>query len=69
MPISKSQRNSLVSEPSFEESTPEIKLAVTPPLLTNPVPDVVPKTSPVKANSLTPKSASTPVKVRCQLFN
>ena len=58
MPISQSNRNSLVSEPSFDESTPDITVRSTQSL---PVPDVVPsRTRPINSP---PKGASTPVKV------
>ena len=57
MPISQSQRNSLVSEPSFDESIPDVTVTNPPSL---PVPDVIPTRT--KAVSSPPKDASTPVK-------
>ena len=57
MPVSQSKRNSLVSEPSYDEPVTEIPLTNVAKLA---VPDVVPvKTRAVKSP---PKDASTPLK-------
>lgn len=57
MPISKSQRNSLVSEPSFDELLPDVTISHTPDL---PVPDVISSRSKIVTSP--PKSASTPAR-------
>eukprot|EP00795_Rhopilema_esculentum_P012989 gene12989-3756_t len=57
MPISNSQRNSLVSEPSFDESIPDVTVSHNPPL---PVPDLIPSIPKIPTSP--PKTTSTPVK-------
>ena len=57
MPISQSKRNSLVSEPSYDEPVTEITVTNITKL---PVPDVVPTRS--RAVKSPPKDASTPLK-------